>query len=133
VGWVAGAGAAAPLPDTTIAANLARGPVNGGGTITTRDTITAGNLGADVLGNIGSLGHNLIQNPTGGSGFALSDILNMNPHLLPLAFNGGPTQTLALGFRPPPAPNLSPHPPPDACAKSSAPPQDPRRAGVSPV
>src|SRR5262249_58161766 len=122
VGWVAGAGAAAPLPDTTIAANLARGPVNGGGTITTRDTITAGNTGADVLGNIGSLGHNLIQNPTGGSGFALSDILNMNPHLLPLAFNGGPTQTMALGFNLPGGPSFPPHPAPDARANGGAPP-----------
>jgi hypothetical protein len=64
------------------------------------DTILAGNsadtAGSDLYGGIASLGHNLIGSTSGGSGFAASDLLNVNPQLGSLQNNGGPTQTLAL-------------------------------------
>jgi hypothetical protein len=61
-----------------------------------RNTIVAGHSSYDVYGPIHSAGYNLIEDPTGGSGFAPTDILNVNPMLGPLADNGGPTQTMAL-------------------------------------
>jgi hypothetical protein len=65
------------------------------------DTILADNgegteSGFDLAGNVTSLGHNLIGNTSGGSGFVASDLLNVNPQLGPLQNNGGPTQTMAL-------------------------------------
>jgi hypothetical protein len=64
------------------------------------DTILADNGAAggpsDLIGGFTSLGHNLVGNTTGGSGFAASDLLNVNPQLGPLQNNGGPTQTMAL-------------------------------------
>jgi hypothetical protein len=42
------------------------------------------------------LGHNLIGNAVGCSGFVSSDLLNVNPLLGPLQNNGGPTMTMAL-------------------------------------
>ncbi len=64
------------------------------------DTILADNsastTGPDLDGGLTSLGFNLIGNSTGGSGFAASDLLNVNPLLGPLQNNGGPTQTMAL-------------------------------------
>jgi hypothetical protein len=66
----------------------------------TRNTILAGNTAQtnapDVSGNLGSLGHNLISNAAGGSGFNETDLLNVNPLLGPLQDNGGPTFTHAL-------------------------------------
>jgi large repetitive protein len=63
-------------------------------TIVANDTaITAS---PDLDGGLTSLGNNLIGNSTGGSGFAASDLLNVNPQLGPLQNNGGPTQTMAL-------------------------------------
>ncbi|HEV3203790.1 MAG TPA: choice-of-anchor Q domain-containing protein, partial [Gemmataceae bacterium] len=74
------------------------------GTLTTRNTILAGNTvggpgqnsGPDLGGNFGSQGYNLIGDPTGGSGFDATDLLNVDPLLGPLQDNGGPTQTMAL-------------------------------------
>ncbi|HLJ93592.1 MAG TPA: choice-of-anchor Q domain-containing protein, partial [Gemmataceae bacterium] len=87
------------LFNTTLANNMGGGGlINNGGTLFTKNAIISGNVGGDISGNIGSQGHNLIRNPTGGSGFALSDIFNLDPLLLPLANNSGPTQTMALGF-----------------------------------
>ena len=65
------------------------------------DTIIADNSadnGPDlyVSGSVTSLGHNLIGNSSGASGFVASDLLNVNPQLGPLQNNGGPTQTMAL-------------------------------------
>jgi hypothetical protein len=64
------------------------------------DTILADNsadtAGPDLYGSVTSLGHNLIGNTSGGSGFAASDLLNVNPLLGSLQNNGGPTQTMAL-------------------------------------
>ena len=57
---------------------------------------TASTAGPDLDGSVTSLGNNLIGNSTGGSGFAASDLLNVNPQLGPLENNGGPTQTMAL-------------------------------------
>jgi hypothetical protein len=85
------------------------GPATGGGLydqgmLQTSDTILAGNTvtGAgtntspDLFGNLGSLGYNLIGNSQGGSGFDPSDLLDVDPLLGPLQYNGGPTQTMAL-------------------------------------
>jgi hypothetical protein len=63
------------------------------------DTILADNTASyapDLDGSVTSLGHNLIGNTTGGSGFVASDLLNANADLGPLQNNGGPTQTMAL-------------------------------------
>jgi hypothetical protein len=72
----------------------------GRGALQMYDTILADNsastAGPDLDGSITSLGHNLIGNSTGGSGFAASDLRNVNPQLGPLQDNGGPTQTMAL-------------------------------------
>ncbi len=62
-------------------------------TILTDDTADAY---PDLDGSFTSLGHNLIGNSTGGSGFAASDLLNVDPRLGPLQNNGGPTPTMAL-------------------------------------
>jgi hypothetical protein len=91
------------LLDSTIAGNSA-GKDGGGiavekGTITARDTIIATNFapaGPDILGGLGSLGHNLIGNTSGATGLASSDLTGVNPKLGTLQNNGGPTPTLAL-------------------------------------
>jgi hypothetical protein len=87
------------------------------------DTILADNTaggGADLYGNIISLGHNLIGNTTWGTGFAASDLLNVNPQLGTLQNNGGPTQTMAL---------LTGSPAIDAGDNASAPAFDQRGTG----
>jgi hypothetical protein len=72
----------------------------GPGALQMYDTILADNgaatADADLDGSVTSLGHNLIGSSTGGSGFAVSDLLNVDPQLGPLQNNGGPTQTMAL-------------------------------------
>ncbi len=72
----------------------------GPGALQMHDTILADNTattaGPDLSGGLTSLGHNLIGNTTGGSGFVASDLVNVNPQLGPLQNNGGPTQTMAL-------------------------------------
>ncbi len=63
------------------------------------DTILAdntANVGPDLNGGLTSLGYNLIGKTAGGSGYAASDLVNVNPQLGPLQNNGGPTQTMAL-------------------------------------
>ncbi len=64
----------------------------GPGALQMHDTI----LADDLYGSVTSQGHNLISSSSGGSGFAASDLLNVNPQLGPLQNNGGPTQTMAL-------------------------------------
>jgi hypothetical protein len=119
--WVA-IGTTAQVSFSTIAANQAAGgthgsghpdgsdgPAAGGGLydqgmLQTRDSLLAGNTvngpgtnsGPDLAGNLGSLGHNLLGNSAGGSGFDATDLLNVDPLLGPLQDNGGPTQTMAL-------------------------------------
>jgi hypothetical protein len=74
--------------------------IAGPGALTMYDTILADNIantaGPDLDGSVTSLGKNLIGNSTGGSGFAASDLLNVNPLLGPLQNNGGPTETMEL-------------------------------------
>jgi len=103
------AGGTVSINNSTIAGNGAAGVVGDGGGICNAagpgalqmyDTILADNSadigGPDLDGSVTSLGHNLIGGSTGGSGFAASDLLNVNPQLGPLQNNGGPTQTMAL-------------------------------------
>ncbi len=56
----------------------------------------ANSIISNVVGDIESLGNNLISNSSSGSGFVASDLLNVNPLLGPLRNNGGPTLTAAL-------------------------------------
>jgi hypothetical protein len=80
------------------------GGMSNQGMLQTRNTIVAGNTvggpgtntGPDLAGNLGSLGHNLISNSDGGSGFDPTDLLDVDPLLGPLQDNGGPTETMAL-------------------------------------
>jgi hypothetical protein len=75
------------------------GGISNASLLNARNTIVAGNsadLSYDFDGALTSLGHNLIGNTTGGSGYAASDLQNVNPLLGPLQNNGGPTQTMAL-------------------------------------
>jgi hypothetical protein len=123
--WVA-TGITAQLSFSTVATNQATGgmagpgsghsngqAVGGGlynqGQLQTRDTLLAWNrvIGRgnssdpDLAGNLGSLGHNLVGNGDGGSGYDPTDLVGtlsspIDPRLGPLADNGGPTQTMAL-------------------------------------
>jgi hypothetical protein len=98
-------GGVATLTNCTIAGNSAGTNEGGGvanfGTVNLGNTIIAGNNAPisgspDVYGTVVSFGYNLIGNPTGASGFAITDLLYVNPLLGPLQHNGGPTQTMAL-------------------------------------
>ena len=71
------------------------------GNLQSRNTVIAQNVASadrapDVSGDLGSQGYNLIGDSTGGSGFAKSDLLDLDPLLGPLQDNGGPTLTHAL-------------------------------------
>ncbi|MCX6619327.1 MAG: hypothetical protein NTZ98_24935, partial [Acidobacteria bacterium] len=72
------------------------------GTVTLGSTIVAGNTSEhdspNLNGSINSLGHNLIGNTSGSSGWVASDQLNTDPLLNAPADNGGatPTQSLQL-------------------------------------
>lgn len=83
----------------------------GPGPITLENTIIAGNTtangagdttgapvpGPDVDGAVTSNGHNLLGNAAEATGFTgTGDQTGANPLLMPLADNGGPTQTMAL-------------------------------------
>jgi hypothetical protein len=72
--------------------------VESGATFSVVNTIMATPGGSgdspDVYGTIQSLGHNMVLNPTGGSGYAPSDRLGFDPQLGPLQDNGGPTLTM---------------------------------------
>jgi hypothetical protein len=62
-------------------------------------SIIAGNAAAskpDISGFFTSGGYNLIGDSTGGSGYAQTDILNVDPLIGDLQDNGGPTLTHAL-------------------------------------
>jgi hypothetical protein len=102
------------LNNSTVSGNYSPyggGIVNELGRLTTRNTIVAGNTFSDVVGNLGSLGHNLIGNSRSGSGFHETDLLDIDPLLGPLQDNGGPTWTHALL---PGSPALDAHDPIDA-------------------
>jgi probable HAF family extracellular repeat protein len=94
------------ITDSTISANYG-GIGNFGGLVVVRNTIIAGNSrpGAPEIWNVNglleSLGHNLIGDGTGASGFRGTDLVGtsshpLDPKLGPLQDNGGPTQTMAL-------------------------------------
>ena len=74
----------------------------GVGNLAMQNTILAGNTVrgtstfSDLDGSLASSGYNLIGSTSGGSGFAATDLLNVDPRLGPLRNNGGPTQTMAL-------------------------------------
>jgi len=56
----------------------------------------------DVYGAVESMGHNLVGNTNGSTGFGVTgDLLNLDPLLGPLADNGGPTPTHAPLFNSP--------------------------------
>jgi hypothetical protein len=119
-GVLLAAGATAHVSFCTIATNQATGgsrgpyggndgPATGGGVnnqghLQTYDSLLAGNTvdgpgtntGPDLVGDLGSLGHNLIGDSTGGSGYDPTDLLDVDPLLGPPQNNGGPTDTMAL-------------------------------------
>jgi hypothetical protein len=72
--------------------------------LTIRNTLLAENRaskGPDISGVVTSLGHNLISDGSGGSGYASTDLVGtsaspIDPKLGPLQDNGGPAQTMAL-------------------------------------
>jgi hypothetical protein len=99
------------LTSTTVSDNSAGSVVLGGGGLynlgnspTLRNTIIAANTAPrspDVGATVHSLGHNLIGDGTGGSGYLASDLVGtsanpIDPLLRPLQDNGGPTETMAL-------------------------------------
>jgi hypothetical protein len=83
-------------------ASYAGGGVYNGGTIYLYSTIVAANdsqFGSDLrlfFGGFTSQGYNLVSDSSGGSGYAPTDILDVDAKLGPLADNGGPTLTHAL-------------------------------------
>jgi hypothetical protein len=95
------------LTNSTLSSNSANNgsgggiyqPVGGGSpNPSIANSIIAGNAamsGPDVYGAVTSQGYNLIGNTNGGSGFAGTDLVNVNPLLGPLQDNGGPTPTMA--------------------------------------
>jgi CSLREA domain-containing protein len=93
------------LTNCTITANDGPGVYNTSTAPVVGNTILAGNGvggGPDVLGGFNSQGHNLVRNADGNSSFnAAGDQAGtsgapVEPHLGPLADNGGPTLTHAL-------------------------------------
>jgi hypothetical protein len=80
------------------------GGIDNSNALDLRNTLVAGNTAAtspDLSGSVSSLGHNLIGDGTGGSGFIATDLVGtsanpIDPRLGPLQDNGGPTLTLAL-------------------------------------
>ncbi len=98
----------------TIADNLANAGLGGGtgggfyrfsGTVTLRNTLLASNgrasIGGDIAddckGDFGAFHHTLVQVTTGCTFSPDNTLVGQNPLLLPLAANGGPTLTQALG------------------------------------
>jgi CSLREA domain-containing protein len=77
----------------------------GGGILQLKDSLIAGNTDtggeahdcAKLGGSINSLGHNLVGNTNGCSWVTgPGDVLNRSSQALPLAYNGGTTQTVSL-------------------------------------
>jgi Bacterial Ig-like domain (group 3) len=100
---------------STISGNTSGGIYSGQGRIATLGaTIVANNTGGNCAGyDAGSLvsaGYNLTSDKTGTAcAFtAVTDLVNKNPALGPLASNGGPTQTMLPGTKSPAA-DVIPH------------------------
>jgi hypothetical protein len=89
--------------NAVIGASGAGGNINAlSGTASLKNTIVAGGSaanGPNCAGKVGSAGHNLESTTPSQCGLnpAQGDLLGANPLLGPLQFNGGPTQTQALG------------------------------------
>jgi hypothetical protein len=78
---------------------LGGGVRNAGGTLNALNTIFSDNIAAsdpDLYGSLSSAGYNLIGNSSGGSGYADTDLLDVDAKLGPLQDNGGPAKTMAL-------------------------------------
>ena len=87
---------AVTVTNSTFYGNQAGGLVNGGiGPVVVKNTILANNTSYDCSGAITSLGHNL-DGANSCAFTAAGDLHNTDPHLGPLANNGGPTLTHAL-------------------------------------
>jgi hypothetical protein len=121
-GGVYVAGGTVSIDHSTIAGNYAIGGYGGGiyngagpGAVQISNSILT-----DHYGTVTSLGHNLIWGTFGGTGYAASDLLNVDPQLGPLQNNGGPTHTMAL---------LAGSPAIDAGDNTGAPAYDQRGAG----
>lgn len=99
------------LPARLVAEGTGGGIRVGPGPVTLENTIVAGNTaangagdttgapvpGPDVDGAVNSNGHNLLGNTAEATGFTgTGDLTGVNPSLLPVADNGGPTRTMAL-------------------------------------
>ncbi len=109
-----GPGTTAELTNCTVTGNSAQqggglwnyyNSFNKSGSMTIVDTIVAANTattsGPDALGNFVSEGNNLIGETDGSSGWVGSDLTGsiaqpLDPLLAPLAYYGGPTETMAL-------------------------------------
>jgi parallel beta-helix repeat protein len=100
-------GGAMTLFNCTVSGNSAStgGGLYNANTMNVANTIVAGNTasgsGPDASGTIASQGNNLIGKTDGSSGWVGSDLTGtsanpLNALLAPLAYNGGPTQTIAL-------------------------------------
>jgi hypothetical protein len=103
--------AGATLPPQPVAEGTGGGIRVGPGAVTLENTIIANNTAANGLGDatgaptpgpnvdgaVTSNGHNLLGTATEATGFTgTGDQTGANPMLMPLASNGGPTQTMAL-------------------------------------
>ncbi len=82
----------ASLFSDTVAGNGGGGIDDANGSLALTNTIVAGNHGSDCTGPARSSDHSLDGDGSCGVG-ALGDV---DPLLMPLSFDGGPTQTLAL-------------------------------------
>ncbi len=98
-------GATCDVRSSTIVSNLAG--ITGGGlrTVSSGPTYLKNNIiaenvatnsGSDLSGSIDSLGHNLIGSSGGGSGYAVTDLVDTQALIAPLQDNGGPTLTHRL-------------------------------------
>ena len=90
------------LANCTVASNSAffMGGIDvpSSGSMNLFNTIVAGNAGGDITGTV-SGDNNLIEGPIGIGSFTTGvngNIVGVNPMLGPLAYNGGPTETMAL-------------------------------------
>jgi hypothetical protein len=95
------AGTTLTLKNSTVSGNSAQngGGIYRAGALNLGNTIVAGNTAPtapDLSGKLRSLGHNLIGDTSGGSGFDTTDLVNVDPLLGALQDNGGPTLTMAL-------------------------------------